>query len=102
MFGVNWISNKTEGRTSMLTVQQQSTFMTSIFNPLVGQWINDSSRQFNDAYALTELIQWVWRTRIRRGEPITLYLPAPRMRGILIDWLEGWDSKGFGEMSLAA
>jgi len=34
----------------------------------------------SDAYALTELIQWVWWSRVRRGEPITLYLPSPRMR----------------------
>ena len=37
---------------------------------------------------VTELIQWVWRSGVRRGEPITLYLPAPRMRRIFFDWLD--------------
>ena len=57
-------------------------------NPVVGRWVNNSSRSFDDAYALTELIQWVWRSRVRRGEAITLYLPAPRMRRIFLDWLD--------------
>ena len=35
----------------------------------------------------TELIQWVWRLRVRRGEPITLYLPSPRMRRLFEEWL---------------
>ena len=102
MFGVNWISNKTRGTNKYAHCSTAIYLYNQHINPLVGQWINDSSRQFDDAYALTELIQWVWRTRVRKGKPITLYLPAPRMRGIFINWLEGWDSKGFGEMSLAA
>ena len=56
-------------------------------NPVVLRWLGDSSRAFNDAYALTELIQWVWRSRVRRGEPITLYLPSPRMRRLFEEWL---------------
>ena len=43
----------------------------------------------SDAYALTELIQWVWRSRVRRGEPIILYLPSPRMRRLFEEWLVG-------------
>ena len=46
-----------------------------------------TSQSFKDAYALTELIQWVWRSRVRNGHPITLYLPSPRMRTLLKDCL---------------
>ena len=56
-------------------------------NPVVGQWLGKTSQSFKDAYALTELIQWVWRSRVRDGHPITLYLPSPRMRKLLKDWL---------------
>jgi hypothetical protein len=98
----NWIANTTRGTNEYAHCSHLIYLYDQHINPLVARWLNNNSRYFDDAYALTELIQWVWRSRIRRGEPITLYLPAPRMRGILIDWLEGWDSKGFGEMSLAA
>ena len=38
-------------------------------------------------YALSELIQWIWRSRIRLGYDIDLYLPSERMRNLLILWL---------------
>lgn len=41
-----------------------------------------------DMYALSELIQWIWRSRIRDGKPINLYIPSKRMRTLLKEWLE--------------
>ena len=46
----------------------------------------------NDTYALNTLIQWLWRSRIRNGEPIDLYIPSARMRRLLMNWLE-WEPK---------
>jgi hypothetical protein len=40
-----------------------------------------------DMYALSELIQWVWRSRIREGKAINLYIPSKRMRKLLEDYL---------------
>lgn len=40
-----------------------------------------------DLYALTEMIQWVWRSRVRDGNPIHLFVPSERMRGIFKNWL---------------
>ena len=56
-------------------------------NPYVARWLEDNTRAFDDAYALTELIQWVWRSRVRNGQPITLYLPSLRMRQLIEEWL---------------
>ncbi|KAB2332926.1 DEAD/DEAH box helicase family protein [Bacillus mesophilum] len=39
-----------------------------------------------DLYAVSELVQWLWRSRIRRGEPIDAYIPSERMRGLLDAW----------------
>ncbi|MFJ8088778.1 hypothetical protein ACIQ7N_11300 [Lysinibacillus sp. NPDC095746] len=41
-----------------------------------------------DMYALSELFQWIWRSQIRDGEAINLYIPSKRMRTILQDYLE--------------
>lgn len=41
-----------------------------------------------DAYALSEMLQWIWRLAIRDGKPIKLYIPSKRMRTLLINWLE--------------
>lgn len=40
-----------------------------------------------DSYALAELLQWVFRSAIRDGKPIDLYLPSSRMRKLLKDWM---------------
>lgn len=41
-----------------------------------------------DAYALSEMVQWVWRSAIRCGGSINIYVPSSRMRGLLRCWLE--------------
>ncbi|MDM5249636.1 hypothetical protein [Lysinibacillus sp. G4S2] len=41
-----------------------------------------------DMCALSELIQWIWRSQIRDGKPINLYIPSKRMRTLLKDYLE--------------
>lgn len=40
-----------------------------------------------DQFALSELLQWIWRSAIRDGEPINLYIPSIRMRILLQNWL---------------
>lgn len=42
----------------------------------------------DDAYALSTMIQWIWRSAIRDGKEIYLYLPSSRMRKLLTDWME--------------
>ncbi len=40
-----------------------------------------------DHFALTEMLQWVWRSAIRDGKPIHLAIPSARMRGLFEKWL---------------
>lgn len=46
-----------------------------------------------DLFAVGCLIQWVWRSAIRNGEAISLYLPSRRMQNLLHKWLYGEDSE---------
>ena len=41
-----------------------------------------------ELYALSEMLQLVWRTQIRDHKPINLYLPSDRMRQILQMWFD--------------
>ena len=59
-------------------------------NPYIKQFFLDRGVKINeDVFALSELIQWIWRSRIRNGEPINLYIPSKRMRELLTGWLDG-------------
>lgn len=41
----------------------------------------------NDRYALSIMVQWIWRSTIRNGNPISIYIPSKRMRNLLINWI---------------
>jgi hypothetical protein len=41
-----------------------------------------------DAFALAEMLQWIWRSAIRDGLPIDLYVPSRRMRELLLGWID--------------
>lgn len=46
--------------------------------------------QFQEQYALNNLIQWIWRSNIRRRDSnkiIHVYIPSHRMRRIFNEWL---------------
>lgn len=38
-------------------------------------------------YALSCLLQWICRSRIRDGLPISIYIPSRRMRELLVSWM---------------
>lgn len=41
-----------------------------------------------DQYALGELLQWVFRSAVRNGEDIHIYIPSKRMRTLFGEWLD--------------
>ena len=85
--GANWVAKVTRGTNDYAHCSHLIYLYDQHMNPYVARWLEDNSRAFDDAYALTELIQWVWRSRVRKGQPITLYLPSPRMRQLMEEWL---------------
>ena len=58
------------------------------FNPFLKKYFQEHGCKVDeDRYALSEMIQWIWRSAIRDGESINLYVPSRRMRGLLDAWL---------------
>lgn len=39
-------------------------------------------------FALSEMLQFIWRSAIRDGKRITVYIPSKRMRDLLKKWIE--------------
>ena len=40
-----------------------------------------------DTWALSELLQWIFRSAIREHKEINIYIPSERMRNLLLEWL---------------
>ena len=65
---------------------------------IVNLFMNTSEKLFyqshgikpnEDIYALSIMVQWIWRSAIRDGEEVYLYIPSRRMRTLLINWMDG-------------
>lgn len=63
---------------------------------MLNRYLNPNIKKFfgifdvrlnEDKYALSELLQWIFRSQIRMGKPINIYIPSVRMRNLLIGWL---------------
>ena len=47
-----------------------------------------------DRFALSTMVQFIWRTAIRDGNEIWLYVPSIRMRTLLLDWMNNLSKGG--------
>lgn len=57
-------------------------------NPYVSRYLQTNQVDIDgDKYALAQMLQWIWRSRIRNGYDINIYIPSSRMRRLLIQWM---------------
>lgn len=47
-----------------------------------------------DVFALSIMVQWIWRSAIRDGNQVNLYIPSRRMRTLLTNWMKDIAKKG--------
>lgn len=64
-------------------------YCANIFvNPVLKQFFAQKGIVVNEElYALSEMLQWVFRSAIRNNEEIQVYIPSSRMRNLLASWL---------------
>ncbi|WP_371157003.1 DEAD/DEAH box helicase family protein [Jannaschia sp. 2305UL9-9] len=91
--GVQWLPNKTRG-TNLYAHASHLIYLYSMSpNPMVMNFLGCAGRAFSEAYAIAEMVQWVWRSRVRCGQPITLAVPCDRMRRLFTGWLASAESE---------
>ena len=64
-------------------------YLCNIFHqPIIkGFFEQRGIKVYEDLHALSEMVQWLWRSQVRRGDPVTVYVPSERMRELLKMWL---------------
>lgn len=65
-----------------VTDRKYLTFICNLFYP-----INEKLSINEDNYALSEMLQFIWRSAIRDGKEIWVYIPSIRMRKLLKAWI---------------
>jgi len=52
------------------------------------QFIGKDNNLDNDSYALSEMIQWVFRSALRDGKPVSIFIASKRMKELFTTWLK--------------
>lgn len=56
-------------------------------NPHINSFFEDNGVKVNqDLLAVSDLLQWIYRSCIRNRQSVKVYLPSSRMRGLLTAW----------------
>ncbi|MDO9641354.1 MAG: hypothetical protein Q7J44_22745 [Pseudotabrizicola sp.] len=102
--GVKFVANTTRGVNDYILCGTAIYLYDQHPNPNVTLFLgmpkgSKAEREFSDAYALSELVQWLFRSCIRSGgmnsvpsdirprRKAVVYIPSARMRNLLINWL---------------
>ena len=65
-------------------------YVVNIFNnPMILKFFRSKDVKVDEnTFALSELIQWMFRSQLRDGKKINIYIPSKRMRTLLENWLQ--------------
>ena len=76
-------------------------YMINIFlTPTVTIWFHQHGITVDqETYALSEMLQWIWRSAIRDGKEIWIYVPSQRMRKLLEDWINAESPRSCEELN---
>lgn len=87
-YAKGWIPNNAKA-TNDYRHKKSLVYLCNVFhNPLIKGYFEDRGiKVYEELHALSEMIQWIWRSQIRDGKPITVFIPSERMRTLFVRWL---------------
>jgi hypothetical protein len=82
-----WVPNTTRGTNDYIYATHMIYLYDQFVNPVYLRFLGISDKTaFNEQYALAELVQVIYRTAVRRGEKVVVYIPCERMRRVFEDY----------------
>lgn len=74
--------------TNMYIDKDCLAYLANIYlNPYISQFFKQKGIQINeDKFALSEMLQWIFRSALREQKDINIYIPSKRMRTLLEEW----------------
>lgn len=65
-------------------------YMVNVFcDPDILRFFSHNDIEFDqNGFALSNMVQWIWRSAIRENKSIKVYIPSKRMRTLFTDWLD--------------
>lgn len=89
-YNKNWLAFSTKAVNSHANMHHVAFLMNVFMMPYIKEVCNNGDYTVDeDLVSLSHLVQFIFRSALRNSEPIKLYIPSSRMRGLLEDYLEG-------------
>lgn len=89
-YNKNWIAFSTKAVNNLSHTHHVAFLMNVFMMPYIKEVCNNGKFSVDeDLVSLSHLVQFIFRSALRNGEPIKLYIPSSRMRNLLKDYLEG-------------
>ncbi|MBQ0824175.1 DEAD/DEAH box helicase family protein [Microvirga sp. HBU67558] len=87
-YAKGWIPNNAKA-TNDYRHKKSLAYLCNLFhNPMIKGYFEDRGiAVYEELHALSEMIQWIWRSQIRDDLPIKVFIPSERMRSLFIKWL---------------
>lgn len=86
----DWLSFSIKATNLYMETHHVAFLMNVFMQPTIKKVCDSTDYQVNeDLVTLSHLIQFVFRSALRKGEKIKVYIPSSRMRGLFQDYLEG-------------
>ena len=82
----NWIAKTTKGTNEYRNCTHAVYLSKLNLSPNIIAYLG-VDRQFEKDWAVSELIQWLYRTGLRDGQKVELHLASSHMKCLLEDWL---------------
>ncbi len=93
---VTYIPQTIRGTNEFSHKQFMAYLPNTYMNPLVGGFLKKHGLTADEGiYALSQMIQWLWRGCIRNGEQMHVFIPSRRMRQLFLGWLGYADDELF-------
>lgn len=85
--GVTWLPNTTRGTNDYAHATHMIYLYDQYVHPVYLRFLGvEDTKAFSEQYALAELVQVIYRTAVRRGEKVVVYIPSERMRKVFEDY----------------
>lgn len=96
----NWIALTSRATNDYRNKTALAYPINRYINPFFIAFFEKKNIKLNqNGFALSELIQWIWRSAVRDGKEINVYIPSERMRNMLKDYLnlefDKWDKDAY-------
>jgi hypothetical protein len=84
-----WLASNTRA-TNLYKDRELCLYLINVYpNVGVQHYLMDYLEPIDkDKYALSEMLQFIWRGCVRDNKPMKLYIASARMKGLFKDWLE--------------